>query len=145
MSNPVRTCPQCGSTLPPHTLTSAAMPQLGNDGEPNYHGSVAVDGSTPLTADGMHSVFQPVWEYLMTGPLVIPKLATGFDPINGAGRVSWRTVVGMNYRLESSGDLRVWRTEESLAGNGQGHTFAGSKDASVRFFRLIAGDPFEVP
>jgi hypothetical protein len=74
------------SAKPPYENTRRLISAAEVGGDPDKaHGSVTPGGSSPKDASGAY-LFEPVWKYLFTQPVVAIGKATGKDPACKVGR-----------------------------------------------------------
>jgi hypothetical protein len=115
-----------------HMLTTDLPPQGGN-----YHGATVADAATPLAADGVTPVYQPVWQFMMTGPPELPKLQIIPQSSNQV-QISFGTFTNCNYQVETATNLLSgWSTYGPLvAGNGGKIIIGYSVAGAAQFFRV---------
>ncbi|MCU7495702.1 MAG: T9SS type A sorting domain-containing protein [Ignavibacteria bacterium] len=149
------------TTLPPYLGTHMLSTGM-NPPESDYHGSVAMDLTTPKNQDGS-PVFSRVWEY-MAYPVQIldraekpPELAGGYslgqnypNPFNPATNITFRIPAEVHVRLSVvnvlGNEIAVLLNEEMPAGEHTVRFNAGahSLTAGVYFFRISAGSFYSI-
>jgi pimeloyl-ACP methyl ester carboxylesterase len=126
------TAPYLGS----HMLTTDLPPQYNASG-PNYHGATVADAATPLAADGVTPVYQPVWQFMMTGPPELPRLQ--ITPQNaGQVQISFGTYANCSYQLQTTTNLTLgWNSSgAALNGDGMQKILNVNRSAAAQFFRV---------
>jgi endonuclease/exonuclease/phosphatase family metal-dependent hydrolase len=99
-----------------------------------------VDDDNDGTPDGDELVFGT--DPLVAGPRFTPTLVNpGLTP--GVARVSFFSVIGRSYRVESSVDLRTWTALQTYAGTGAAVVvdYATSPLDPQRFYRILVTLP----
>jgi hypothetical protein len=82
-----------------HEFTTGLTPQDGT----NFHGATVVDAATPLELDGT-PVYQPVWQFMMTGPAELPQLQINLAASNQVA-VRFGTFTNCIYQLQTTTNL----------------------------------------
>jgi len=115
-----------------HMLITELSPRDGN-----YHNPTAVDVSTPLKADGVTPLFEPVWQFMLIGPPVLPRLLLNFST-NGSVQLSFETLSGYSYQLQEASALGGSWTNSIAAIAGDGTPKATMLKAQDRqtFYRV---------
>ena len=131
------------SNVPPylgsHMLTTDLTPQSGTTGL-DYHNSTAVDGATPLAADGITPVYQGVWQYMMVGPPELPWLSATVSSLNQI-HISFATYTNYSYQLQANTVLTNGWTNLGgvFIGNGASQTLNINLTGAAQFYRLSVG------
>ena len=50
--------------------------------------------------------------------ITLPPVPASIAKVEGGIQISWDTVIGKNYRLEGTSDLKVWHVEGNFSGTG---------------------------
>lgn len=114
-----------------HEFTTGLTPQDGS----NYHGATVVDSATPLEPNGT-PVYQPVWQFMMTGPPELPQLQIN-PAVSNQVAVSFGTFTNCIYQLQTTTNLlSVWLNAGSpIAGDGTTKTNQFGLFNGVEFIR----------
>jgi len=114
-----------------HELTTGLTPQDGT----NYHGATVVDSATPLEPNDT-PVYQPVWQFMMTGPPELPQLQIN-PAVSNQVAVSFGTFTNCIYQLQTTTNLlSVWLNAGSpIAGDGTTKTNQFGLFNGVEFIR----------
>jgi len=116
-----------------HEFTTGLTPQDGT----NYHGATVVDSATPLEPDGT-PVYQPVWQFMMTGPPELPQLQVN-SPFSNQVVVSFGTFTNCIYQMQTTTNLLFgWlNIGPPIAGDGTPKTNAFILSGPAEFFRCV--------
>jgi len=116
-----------------HEFTTGLTPQDGT----NYHGATVVDSATPLEPDGT-PVYQPVWQFMMTGPPELPRLQVSL-PAPGQVTVSFGTFTNSTYQLLVTSNLESgWSAVGApIPGDGTTNTITFNFAAMAEYFRCL--------
>ena len=114
-----------------HEFTTGLTPQDGT----NFHGATVVDSATPLEPDGT-PVYQPVWQFMMTGPPELPQLQITLT-VSNQFAVSFGTFTNCAYQLQTTTNLSsAWLNRGTpIAGDGTTKTNAFNLSGPAEFFR----------
>ena len=128
------------SNLPPysgsHMLTTDLPPQNGTTGL-DYHDATVVDNSTPLAADGVTPVYQPVWQYMLVEPPELPQLS--LTPVTANQiQLSFGTFTNYNYQVQAATNLTGgWSdVDTTMPGDGSIKTISLTNSAAAQFYRV---------
>jgi hypothetical protein len=115
-----------------HMLTTGVAPTDGN-----YHGATVSDSATPLAADGVTPLYQPVWQFMMTGPPELPALQINRQTSNQV-QISCGTFTNYTYQMQVTTNLRAgWSNIDSpVNGSGTSISFHYPVTAPAQFFRV---------
>ncbi len=112
-----------------HEFTTGLTPQDGT----NFHGATVLDSATPLEPDGT-PVYQPVWQFMMIGPPVLPQLQISL-PTPGQLEVSFGTFPDYTYQLLTTTNMEAgW--------NKAGAPILGDGTTNVTMFDLTATEQY---
>ena len=131
------------SNAPPylgsHMLTTDLTPQSGTTGL-DYHNSTAVDGATPLAADGTTPVYQGVWQYMMVGPPELPRLSAAISSPNQI-QITFATYTNYTYQLQANAVLANGWTNlgNTVVGDGSSKALLVNPTAAIQFYRVTVG------
>lgn len=119
-----------------HMLTTDLPPQDGTTGL-DYHNATVVDMATPLAADGVTPIYQPVWQYLLTAPPELPQLSVA---LAGANRmqITFNTFTNYNYQVQAATNLAgAWNNVgAAIPGDGTMKAVLVSQTGSWQFFQV---------
>lgn len=102
----------------------------------NYHLATVGDGATPLQADGVTPVFEPVWRFMLVGPPILPKIQLA-SATNGLVQVSFETLSGYSYQLQEASALGGAWTDRDAVIPGDGSPKAITlKTSGGAFYRV---------
>ncbi|HEV2691523.1 MAG TPA: hypothetical protein VG347_01365, partial [Verrucomicrobiae bacterium] len=115
-----------------HMLTTDVAPFDGN-----YHGATVADSATPLAADGVTPLYQPVWQFLLTGPPEPPALQITRQSASQF-QISCLTFSNYTYQMQTATNLRTaWNNiGSSASGNGAAAIFNCTNTTPAQFFRV---------
>ncbi len=119
-----------------HMLTTDLTPQNGLTGL-NCHDATAVDTATPLAADGVTPVYQPVWQYMLVGPPELPQMQLLMSA-PGQAQIAFATYANYGYQLEVATNISGSWTPSgaSVAGDGTTKFIPVNASAALQFYRL---------
>jgi pimeloyl-ACP methyl ester carboxylesterase len=119
-----------------HMLTTDLPPQPSSSG-PNYHGATVADAATPLEADGVTPVYQPVWQFMMTGPPELPRLQVAPQNPNQV-QIAFGTYTNCSYQLQATTNLLSGWSNSGTAINGDGSQKVMNMNCSgtAQFYRI---------
>jgi hypothetical protein len=126
------------SNAPPyfgsHMLTTD-LPTQNNQIGLAYHNAVALDSATPFQTNGI-PVYLPVWQWMMTGPPLLPVLGISLQGTNIG--VTFTTLAGYDYQLQDSTvAASIWsNTIPSISGNGSTNSVLLTPRSVQRFYRV---------
>ena len=114
-----------------HEFITGLTPQDGT----NYHGATVADAATPLLPNGT-PVYQPVWQFMMTGPPELPQLQIS-RPAPNLVAVSFATFTNCTYQLQTTTNLfSAWLNAGApVAGDGTIKTNTSNLSGPAEFFR----------
>lgn len=115
-----------------HMLTTDVAPPGGN-----YHGATVADSATPLAADGVTPLYQPVWQFMLTGPPELPALQITPQTSNQV-QISCATFTNCTYQMQTTTNLQAgWSNVDSpVNGGGTSISFHYFITAPAQFFRV---------
>lgn len=115
-----------------HMFTTDLAPQDGT----NYHGATVTDAATPLEPGGT-PVFQPVWQYLLIGPPVLPALQLTAQGTNHI-QITFNTRPGYNYQPQECPALgAIWSNSvPAIAGTGSPTNVTLNYSPAGRYYRV---------
>jgi hypothetical protein len=115
-----------------HELTTDLPPLDGN-----YHGATVSDSATPLEPDGVTPIYQPVWQFMLTGPPELPQLQIT-SPNAGQVQVTFGTFTNYNYQMQTTTNLlSTWSNSGNfIPGDGTQKTFNFNLAGLAQFFRI---------
>jgi hypothetical protein len=114
-----------------HQMTTDLPPLDGN-----YHGATVADSATPLTTNGT-PVYQPVWQFMMTGSPELPALQ--INPASSTTvQITFGTFTNYTYQLQTTTNLFSGWSNSGLpiAGDGTQKQLNVTESGPTRFFRI---------
>ena len=121
-----------------HMLTTD-LPTQNNQTGQAYHGATVTDADTPLQPNGK-PVYLPVWQWMMTGPPVLPSLQINAQGTNV--QLSFGTRSGYAYQLQESTNpvAAIWSNSvPPITGDGTLQTVSRNLQPSGHYYRVSVG------